>query len=298
MRKVWLTGAILISTLLPGCGSTPEPMVLSKGGQLLLETKIQSEREIRKLLENIKEQNANPQNVVQKRSFDMDGMTDVVFGSGLVSSMAVLSDTGQWVSAGSFTNWSQLGLGLVTWLASSDMTRHPLTYTYFFNQDANCDDLECTEDAIAAYFKDVSDVYFATVQGAQYEADEVNILRSNFILDRVTLEHNYKVPEGERDGDWKIMSVVKLDKVNKKMHLWGNYNPREMPDHVGFRNMNYIDTSNMLIEVSKRHPTVLIYRGIDTGAAKQNRPCYGGYFIKNGEPIVVEELKCVKMAGS
>jgi hypothetical protein len=115
-----------------------------------------------------------------------------------------------------------------------------------------------------------------------------------FILDRVQMFYNYDVKEGERDLDSRIMSVVKLDEVNDSLGIWGNEKPREMPDAIGFPSMPYVETSNMLIDVSQRHPSVLIYRGIASHFMKENKPCYGGFFIKNGKPIVADELNCVK----
>ncbi|WMS95107.1 hypothetical protein RB215_03330 [Pseudoalteromonas sp. HL-AS2] len=291
---------LLFLSTLAGCSSTSDqPLTLSAGGQLLLETKIQSNNEIKKLLE--KSTKDLPNNEYSKELVaQLDTTTNVVFGSGLVSSAAVLAESGAWVSPGNFTNWGQLGFSAMSFLVSKDMKRHPLTYTYFFNKDPKCDDLKCTEKALSSFFKDMSDEYIKSSfnkghNGAPIE--KVEIKTSNFILDRVTLFYNYDEPEGKRDLDWTVMSVPKLDEINEEQFIWGNKDPRSMPDTIGFLDLPYIEASNMLINVSKRHPTILIYRGISHYFAKEGKPCYGGFFIKNGKPIVVDELNCVKFVG-
>jgi len=140
----------------------------------------------------------------------------------------------------------------------------------------------------------MSATYSNSEHAKQYVIETADILRSNWAIDRVKLEHNFQVKEGERDLDWRIMLVTGMKALNEDMSIWGNYKSREIPDHVGFRGMNFVDTSEMMIEVSKRHPSILVYRGIDSSRAKNNQVCYGGYFIQNGEPIVVEELNCLK----
>jgi hypothetical protein len=290
-------GIVLFSAILAGCASTPLPYTeLSEGAKLLIDTRIQSEYEIKEILKAVQ---ANKEKAeYQKESvLPANAAIDVVFGSGLVSSAAVLSDTGMWVSPSHFMDWSQLGLATLSFLISTDMKRHPLTYTYFFNVDPNCDELECTENAIAAFFQDMSDEYIKSAfnkghNGAPIE--KVEIAKSNFAINRVTLFYNYAEPAGERDLDWRVMSVARLDEVNEDKFIWGNEEPRGMPDDIGFLDLPYIDESNMLIEVSKRHPTILIYRGIADHFAKEGKPCYGGFFIKQGKPIVVDELNCVK----
>lgn len=295
LKNLLCLGFVIV---LLGCSATSNPPLnLSEGAQLLLDTKIQTQHEIKKLLET-RSSNSTNQTYAEESAVQLDTATDVVFGSGLVSAAAVLADTGIWVSPGVYTDWSQLGFAALDFLISTDMTRHPLTYTYFFNVDEKCNDLECTEKAFSNFFSDMSDVYIKSEFNKGHDGapiEKVEIKTSNFAIDRVTLFYNYDVPEGKRDLDWQVMSVVKLDKVNKNLFIWGNEDPRSMPDTIGFLNLPYIETSNMLIDVSKRHPTILVYRGIAHHFAKEGKPCYGGFFIQNGKPIVVEELNCVKL---
>lgn len=294
------TVCIALICILMGCSSTSEaPLNLSEGAQLLLDTKIQSKYEIKKLIEKRSNDSSNSE-YAKESAVQFDTATNVVFGSGLVSSAAVLADSGAWVSPGKFTDWTQLGFAALDFLVSSDMKRHPLTYTYFFNVDPACNALDCTEKALSDFFNDMSDEYIKSDFNKGHEGapiEKVEVKTSNFALNRVTLFYNYDEPEGKRDLDWKVMSVPQLDEVNENMFIWGNEDPRSMPDTIGFLGLPYIETSNMLLNVSKRHPTILIYRGIAHHFAREGKPCYGGFFIKNGKPIVVDELNCVKFVG-
>ena len=125
------------------------------------------------------------------------------------------------------------------------MTRHPLTYTYFFNVDEKCNALDCTEKALSDFFKDMSDEYLKSEFNRGHDGapiEKVEIKTSNFAIDRVTLFYNYDEPEGKRDLDWRVMSVVKLDRVNKELSIWGNEDPRSMPDTIGFLGLPNIET--------------------------------------------------------
>jgi hypothetical protein len=175
------------------------------------------------------------------------------------------------------------------------MRHHPLTYTYFFNQDTSCNDVDCHELAIVNFFKDVSDLYinseFNKGYGKEgYPIKDVEVETASFLQDRTSLSYNYDVSH----GTVMVMAVAQLEALNDELGIWGNEKPRKRPDHVGFYHLNYVDLSNMLIEASKKNPTILIYRGIDRQRTKNKKSCYGGFFIQNGKPIVVDELRCVK----
>ncbi|MDO6488044.1 hypothetical protein Q4503_10060 [Colwellia sp. 6_MG-2023] len=105
-KSIYLSVVILC---LSGCASTPQFKNLSVGGKLLLDTNIQMSSELKNIILRNKEYDAKKasepvSNEIQHQQNSNFDMTELAFGSGLVSSIAVLSETGSWVSPGNYTD--------------------------------------------------------------------------------------------------------------------------------------------------------------------------------------------------
>lgn len=300
MKYIYAAGAILSLATLSGCVSNNiDRRTLSKGAGLLLDTKIQSEYNLKKLIKNTAKA-ADNSDLQAVNHTNLSNSSDIVFGSGLVSSVAVLSDSGQWVSPGNFTDWGQLGIGLVGALFDTSMKKHPLTYSYFFNTAPNCNTLECNENAFVHYYQDVMNAYVNHLEtnfSDKYVVDQVTYETSGLFADLAKARIKFKKPDELSRPNYVTMGVSSLGEVNGDLNIWGNEKPKDRPDTLGFFDLSYVDTSNLLIKISKKHPNILIFRGIDAERMKQGKPCYGGFFIQSGKPIVVDELNCVKLEG-
>ncbi|MCU4676188.1 hypothetical protein N7931_11155 [Catenovulum sp. 2E275] len=134
-------------------------------------------------------------------------------------------------------------------------------------------------------------------RGDEYLVDKISYETSGLLADHAKARIKFKEPEEIKKHNYTVMSVSNLDEVNSDFNIWGNETPKDRPDMLGFLGLSYIETSDLLLDASEKHPYILIYRGIDSERMKEGKPCYGGFFIRAGKPIVVDELNCVKLAG-
>ena len=75
--------------------------------------------------------------------------------------------------------------------------------------------------------------------------------------------------------------------------MWYYFGASNYQDKINLLGMDYVEETNALIEASKGFPTLYIFRGIDRVAAKEKKPCFGGFFINNGRTINVPETGCM-----
>jgi hypothetical protein len=299
MKK--LLTAVLLAQLLSGCASnstTTPKGVYSAGGAYMIQTKISDERTLKAYAE-AQQKNALLNDIsTQKSNPLLDG--DLLFGSGLVGSTVFFAQNGVWLNPGNFLDKASLGMFAFNVLSGIGMSKHPWTYTYFFHQSAECNERKCVEDNFEAFSRDMMREYFQHPAAKFKESDVISIdySRSNMFLDRFGVFVQFNNPEAKHNAPWKILSAINLKRMYQSpIPTWGNVEPTKFQDMVGLPGLSYEQTAAILLKISAAHPNILTYIGVDNSRKDSTQPCFGGFFIKQGAALPVEEIGCMRVPG-
>ena len=81
----------------------------------------------------------------------------------------------------------------------------------------------------------------------------------------------------------------------KHATVWGNETWADYQDkfNLGF---GYKRDTELLIEATKGNQSLVVFRGVDMQGLVKKQPCFGGFFIRNGQIINIPELGCMAKA--
>lgn len=259
-------------------------MPLSEGGHLLLETKILTQRELSEIIA-INKKSKDKMNIsTEDTSGSAFTEPNFLIGSGLVSSSVMYLKSGEYFSPSNFLDKNLLGSWFIdSLLDASSMIRHPTFYDFIFVK--NCPGMDCVVKKLSSFGKELM----------------IEVLEhpSSLVKDLTKADIRVKLPNFIASGTQVELahyrSYARLyftDELRKG--LWGNKKPREYPDSIYVGVEDLFTANDLLVEVSQRHPDIIIYKGVSYSRIKSGMPCFGGFFVQNGKTIPVDELKCVK----
>ena len=183
-------------------------------------------------------------------------------------------------------------------MTNKGMAYHKWTYTYFFHIDAECESTDCVNENLGAFWMNIANLYKATGLAEENKLFDFDYSGAGFIFDYFEGQAEQKTVL--RDGSpssttRNLMLVRQLDDISEfnGMEVWGNDTPKDYQDKISLPGMDYVEETNLLIKASQGHPNIYIFRGIDRVAAAEKKPCFGGFFINNGNVINVPEIGCM-----
>ncbi len=286
--KLFLLSVIFLS----GCSSVPDNFEFSKGAELMVATNLSDHTELYENALLVEKQNLNEVN-------STGGSTsDLIVGSGLAGSAIFFADTGVWAGTGSFVDGMALTSFVLDSLTNKGMRHHKWTYNYFFHIDDKCTSRDCVNESLGAFWLKLADIYDKSGKGEKYNFHKFEFSGAGFFFDYFEGKavQEYTLDDGSiRTNSQNLMLVRQLDDISEYQgkEIWGNDTPKDYQDKITLLGMDYVEETNALIEASKVFPTLYIFRGIDRVAAKEKKPCFGGFFINNGRTINVPETGCM-----
>lgn len=276
----------LVLLTLSACSSIPEGHKFSQGGDLMIATGVAQPDELYKY-----------HNQMQLNQ-ESDVATD--------DRIRQQHEREQWQKAfnylatGNFELFNKPSFGtslLESVLNTTKMRFHRWTYTHFFHIDKTCNDDDCVNNALGKFYEDIGRVY--TEKGYAEKAGVIGFDWSPAItffdyFDGKSLSHAKRKDGTEFVHEHTMLIIPNLDERDeyKGQPIWGNDNPREWPDKFAPPEVSYNEATEILLEASKNHPAIYIYRGMDRKALLEDGACFGGFFIHAGQKIVPTELHC------